>query len=202
MTGEINYFRKRFFGGFNRKDVVDYIEKVARERGALEAERDKAVNEMRALAADVAPLRLEIERLTLLLEENRRMKENVHKTADNTFTEMELAFDELRVKIDAAANAVREELDNAGVSLEKFPETLARARERFDELRAAFNVANVAADDAAESDSGYPAADDIAESDSGYAADDAAAADDSGYVAASDSGYGTAGSFGYGTAEK
>ena len=59
MTGEINYFRKRFFGGFNREDVVSYIARVAKERNALAIAKDKAENDLHLLASEVDALRFE-----------------------------------------------------------------------------------------------------------------------------------------------
>ena len=60
MTGEVDFFRKRFIGGFDRKDVVDYIAKLAGERNALADARDKAVQEVNELTIQVDSLRREL----------------------------------------------------------------------------------------------------------------------------------------------
>ncbi len=41
MEQEKGNFRGRLFGGFNRRDVIDYIEVLAGERGELERENQK-----------------------------------------------------------------------------------------------------------------------------------------------------------------
>ena len=55
MIGEVNSFRKRFFGGFNQRDVVDYIAKLSKERNTHREEVQK-------LADEATMLRHELER--------------------------------------------------------------------------------------------------------------------------------------------
>ena len=71
MEGEKEFFRKRFFGGFNREDVIKYIAKIAGERNEALAAKEKAEKELseirtaqekadhdaRALAEEVKKLR-------------------------------------------------------------------------------------------------------------------------------------------------
>ena len=59
MKGEKEFFRKRFFGGFNRNDVIKYIAKIAEERNVAIAAKDKAEKEVRELTAEVEKLRKE-----------------------------------------------------------------------------------------------------------------------------------------------
>ena len=61
MTGEIRFFRKRFFGGFNREDVINYIAMIAQERNELLAAKEKAESENVDLIREVATLRFENE---------------------------------------------------------------------------------------------------------------------------------------------
>ena len=49
MNGEVEYFRKRFFGGFNRKDVVAYIARLANERNEQQSAKEKAERELQSL---------------------------------------------------------------------------------------------------------------------------------------------------------
>lgn len=60
MPGEISYFRKRFFGGFNRRDVIDYIEKLAQERNRLLAAKDRAESEASELNEENKVLRIQL----------------------------------------------------------------------------------------------------------------------------------------------
>ena len=57
MKGEKEFFRKRFFGGFNREDVIKYIAKIADERNEALAAKEKAEQDSRALADEVKKLR-------------------------------------------------------------------------------------------------------------------------------------------------
>ena len=47
MDGNYNKFRKATFGGFNRKDVIDYIEKIQNEFFDYKSETEKAVKKLR-----------------------------------------------------------------------------------------------------------------------------------------------------------
>jgi len=57
MMGEKEFFRKRFFGGFNREDVIKYIAKIADERNTAIAEKEKAENELISLKEELNKLR-------------------------------------------------------------------------------------------------------------------------------------------------
>ena len=190
MTGEINYFRKRFFGGFNKKDVTDYIVKAAQERNALEAANDIAKDEVRALkdalgmlaleaeaaknnaedeiralteeltslraqaeaakndaenaiaalTDELAALRLETEEVKASMKENHERKMSVFVTAGDTFTEFESTFKELCSDIDKAMDKAMSEFRNAEDTVNRLPFVLAQAEERFEELRAAFEI--------------------------------------------------------------
>ncbi|MCL2151822.1 MAG: hypothetical protein FWH57_02510 [Oscillospiraceae bacterium] len=139
MTGDINYFRKRFFGGFNRKDVIDCLSKLAKERNDMEAARDKAAQDARALAASIAKLNAEIEDIRQQAEKDRVFKAAVFETAGDTFMEFETVFRRLRGEIEEAAVALRGELENMGNAAAKMPEALAQAGSRLEMLKTAFD---------------------------------------------------------------
>lgn len=63
MKGEKVFFRKRFFGGFNREDVVKYISKIADERNNAIAEKEMAESNAQALAEELIKLRRERDKL-------------------------------------------------------------------------------------------------------------------------------------------
>ena len=50
MTQERGNFRGRLFGGFNRKDVINYIEALAEERNKLDQENAQLKEQMEAIA--------------------------------------------------------------------------------------------------------------------------------------------------------
>ena len=140
MTGERLLFRKRFFGGFNRKDVVEYIGRLAQERNDFEAAKDKAEREARNLSDEIAELRRETEQTKRLMDDDMRSKASVFKAAGGAFTEFEITFNELCAEIEAAALSVFSELKNAGIITAKFPPILAEAGERIEGLRAEFDA--------------------------------------------------------------
>ena len=54
MSGEKEFFRKRFFGGFNRDDVIKYITRIADERNEAVAARQKALKEIQTLKDELS----------------------------------------------------------------------------------------------------------------------------------------------------
>ena len=151
MTGDANIFRKRFFGGFNERDVVEYIAELARERNELEKARDNAIKDARALAGEVDELRRELEEEKRQLNTDYEQKAEVFREAGNTFAEFEIAFEELRSEIVRATTGLYTELKKADDTVAKLPSVIVRAGERFTELRTAFEADKYMADEAAQS---------------------------------------------------
>jgi len=77
MIGEVNSFRKRFFGGFNQSDVVDYIAKLSKERNTHREEVLK-------LADEATTLRHQLERIQLLEPDAHTSKHIAHAAPFNT----------------------------------------------------------------------------------------------------------------------
>ena len=140
MTGEVYFFRKRFFGGFNKKDVVGYIAKLAQERNELAAAKDKADNDAKSLAREIAALRLKIEESERLVLKDLERKSSVFETAENTFKEFDTAFKGLRESIETSSTGISAELENAFNTVAKLSSVLERAGARIEELRAAFDA--------------------------------------------------------------
>ena len=82
MTGEVKFFRKRFFGGFNRDDVVKYVSKLAQERNECRTAKDKAETDARAMADEVEPLRLELELAKQEAQVDRDAKAEAERDVD------------------------------------------------------------------------------------------------------------------------
>ncbi|MCL2366886.1 MAG: hypothetical protein FWC75_07570 [Oscillospiraceae bacterium] len=61
MSGEVNFFRKRFFGGFNRDDVVEYISNLAQERNECKEAKELAEAKANTMLTEFEPLRIEAE---------------------------------------------------------------------------------------------------------------------------------------------
>ena len=87
MKGEKEFFRKRFFGGFNRDDVIKYIAKIAEERNEAFAARDNAEKELRAITLEMEKLR----------EENSALVNNASKPYSNVSTEESAVMEEQQV---------------------------------------------------------------------------------------------------------
>ena len=133
MSGELSYFRKRFFGGFNRQDVVDYVAKLAKERNELRIAKDKAIEDTQSLNDEIATLRLELDEAR---QEASRYKTEALESAIKTFSVLEADFVYLRKELESAADGVRAELESACGTIAAVPTVLERAEVRVAELRA------------------------------------------------------------------
>ena len=140
MAGEINSFRSRFFGGFNRGDVVEYIEKLSKERNEMEAAKIKAEDEVRALTPEIERFRSEAEEARRLLEEDRDRLAGAFKSAGNAFAEYEDEFKKLCEEMNLAAANLSAELKKAVETTARMPPMLSRAAERLEELRSEFDA--------------------------------------------------------------
>ena len=72
MTGEVQFIRKQFFGGFKRKDVSEYITKIAKERNDERDKNAKAQETIDELKAEIEKLNAEIKRLKSETQSNRQ----------------------------------------------------------------------------------------------------------------------------------
>ena len=140
MTGDIKAFRKRFFGGFNEQDVVDYVSKLAQERNEQEDAKNKAIASARILANEVESLRSELDEEKRLLRKDYERKAIVIEAASAAFGEFEAAFTDLRAELDEAAVKTRETLMSADEAAAKFPPVLSVAKDRFEALRTALDA--------------------------------------------------------------
>ena len=132
MTGEISFFRKKFIGGFNRKDVVDYIAKLAKERNEITAARDKAMQEIGDLVDEVSKLHNALEEAKQAATEYRI---NTLEAAGKTFSDLEGAFTNLRAEYETATAGLCAELEAAVTVIAAGPSILERAGERLAELQ-------------------------------------------------------------------
>ena len=140
MAGEINSFRSRFFGGFNRGDVVEYISRLSKERNEMEAAKTKAEDEVRALALEIRTLRSETEEAQRLLAEDRERMAGTFESAGNAIAEYEDELKGLCEEMNLAASSVSAELKKADEITARMPPMLSRAAERLGELRSEFDA--------------------------------------------------------------
>jgi len=133
MTGEIKFFRKRFIGGFNRQDVIDYIADIAQERDKNLALREKAENESRELVATIVLLKRERDEARQLASE---YKSEVISAAKKTLAEFEASFQKICVGFEEESAGICAQLESARSIIAILPDALKKAGERFSELRA------------------------------------------------------------------
>ena len=110
---ENNSFKSVMFGGFRRKDVIDYIEKSATESNerisTLEQTEDRLVQENAALRTDLASVTGARDRLSDALEDNFSKQEELNARLDEANAEL----DRLRAQLEALTaerDALRDEI--------------------------------------------------------------------------------------------
>ena len=129
LTGEIEYFRKRFVGGFNRQDVIDYIAKLAQERNDWCEAKERADRDVQALSNEVATLRLELEKARQEARESREYKAAMLESVAVTVSKLEAAFEHVRLDFDTTVESICTEFDQARKTITSLPGHLARAGE-------------------------------------------------------------------------
>lgn len=97
MADKRGSFRRKLFGGFDRNDVIDYIETIAGERNKYQTEAQK-------FAKEAGELRDKLDSLTTLLQwkddklaEDSQELENARKELDDVQKELRATMDELEV---------------------------------------------------------------------------------------------------------
>ena len=142
-------FRTRMFGGFDREDVVAYIEKITKENQAQAEELTRAGDDLRRqngeLGQQLAILRKqaescqdsrrEIETLTAQVQcleaENRQLQESLHQTQEHC-DELQVQADEYAKIRDHIAeieiNAHRRTEEFRAQAIQRLHETVSRQR--------------------------------------------------------------------------
>lgn len=113
---EGNTFKSSVFGGFNREDVIHYIEKSSAEANeriaALETERDALRSEINSLRDEIQAGADTAERLSSELTEARGARES----AENALSEANAELERLRAKLSEVSeegDALRSQLSAA-----------------------------------------------------------------------------------------
>ena len=111
-----NKFRSTAFGGFNRQDVMDYLERSVKEHNQALEKVNAQLTEARSEADQLR------EQLAQVREEVRQAKEELERTTANQMNELRTQNEQLRrqadaAQADAAAYAAIKER-TAGIELE------------------------------------------------------------------------------------
>jgi len=107
MNGEVKFFRKRFFGGFNRDDVVKYVSKLAHERNEHLSAKEAAEAQVKEMTSEVEPLRLMSQTAQQSVDEANELREKAEKMLFETQQAKEIAdreLDEMRFERSIAEN--------------------------------------------------------------------------------------------------
>ena len=132
MENEKGNFRSSVFGGFNRQDVANYIEKLSAERNRYKEEsadlRDKAdglEDTVEQLKAQIEELENQAAELKAQLDEANaqviKFKEPIIKAVD-TFDEVTLALNEFKSAFEADAKSAADLSAAASDSITKLCE--------------------------------------------------------------------------------
>ena len=148
MAGEINFFRKRFLGGFDKQDVVDYIAGQADERNKLTDEIEKVRLEHESLIEEIRTERktlveeTRLERETLI-EETRLERESMIEKAKS---DRETLIEEARLErgtLKENARLEREAFEAERQTLNAEIESLKKERDEIRKQAREYKVASL-----------------------------------------------------------
>lgn len=132
MNGGTCNFKTKLFGGFDRRDVIAYIEKLAAQRNKYQTTSKKLENQMNDLYNKLAEAEHDIE------EANRRVVEiNIAALEDaaKTITELQEKYESVRSDMEVTATHIKGELTRVGDTLMLMSSVLNTAGQRFADLR-------------------------------------------------------------------
>ena len=146
MSNEKGNFRGQLFGGFNRKDVVNYIEKLAQERNmykekyeALSDEMEKLKEQpdseylLNCLSEMLSAEDLEDEEAGEKEEESK--KDELEQKASEIIDDLQGQYKSVKTDMNITVEHVKCELSRMKESLERMSEVFDNAEGRFSELR-------------------------------------------------------------------
>lgn len=140
MSGD-NGFKGKLFGGFDRRDVVEYIEKLAGERNDLKVEKLRLQDEKDAWSAREEAMQAELEALRAALDEKENQLSSLREemeTANREREALESGLNESRKQaeeLEKERDKAREEQENQRIcALDEAAELLEALFQRCEEL--------------------------------------------------------------------
>jgi len=141
-------FRTSFFGGFDRRDVVAYLEKIAGERNQYKAEAERLgtelASEREGLAERLEKLQTELDETKAELEETKRRADELHMAAvadaQKAVSELCGEYESIRSDVGVASNRLHTELEHISEGLSRVNESFEQTGARLEELRASVFV--------------------------------------------------------------
>jgi len=137
MEGEIKFFRKRFIGGFNRQDVIEYVAGLSMERDEYIAAKERAERYAQMLSEEIVALKHELKEAIRVASE---YKTNVLDSAITILAELESNYRDVRAEIEVTSADICAELDVARNAVTAVPTTFRHAGEQFSKLWAVLDT--------------------------------------------------------------
>ena len=142
MGGENWKFKSEVFGGFNRRDVINYIEKLASERNELQKENERLserISEMEkelldkssADSATIAQLETELE---MERTSAREAREIAAEGAEKIMGEFRSKYDEFREEMKTGLTNAHSELAKSSKYINRFWGMFETAGKRLSEM--------------------------------------------------------------------
>lgn len=142
MKGERGNFKGRVFGGFNRHDVIDYIETLAAERNELSRENERLRGRVEAmeerLAQEPEPTPEPVEEH----EDSRRELRDALEEAQKVLNGVKSEYDAVCADIKINAAQTDHELKMITTRLAGLQESLSTAGKRLEAIGAELNTEN------------------------------------------------------------
>jgi len=146
MGGELNGFRGRLFGGFDRKDVIAYIEKSSAKRNALIKENEKLAAEAEEMNEIVSRLQIENDELKAKLAEAeeavkvsedsvKELKETVIAETITALEDLEKKYENISADFADTSTRINNELDTIRGKMSAFPEIKDSIDDRINNLK-------------------------------------------------------------------
>ena len=157
-------FRSAAFGGFNRQDVLDYLEKTAaenaRKQQELQRRLEEAEEDRRKLASqesdqeervtilnrDRESLSQQLEQVKAVLEASRereeaqsRELEELRRGMEQWLGRVQVEYDALRSEVESTVSHAADQLEKAGKCLEQMTALLADQDVALEELSRAYD---------------------------------------------------------------
>lgn len=127
MTNEKGNFRSSLFGGFNRRDVADYIEKLSAERNKYKAKSESLEDKIEKMQDDIDLLTKQLAETVTQLDEARQEPLDLQLTAFEdavaAVTDFRDIFSGAAAEIGALSISTNDNLSQLNAYLESIPIT-------------------------------------------------------------------------------
>ena len=117
MSGEIKIFKRELVGGFDRQDVIEYIERQAKEKQRLKEDAAAAGREIGALQQQITALDAEV----------KNVKTQAMNETEAALAELMESYLAVKSDIEAITGSIKNELSLIGDALARLSGILENA---------------------------------------------------------------------------